>query len=160
MTLDSRVFRHALGRYATGVTIVTTRSETSSPIGFTANSFSSVSLDPPLVLFCLDRSAGCYPVFAASTHFAVNILTASQRTLSMRFAGSAPLQWNGVDHHSGPHGSPMIAGALARLECARHALHDGGDHGIFVGRVLAVETDGSDDDPLVYYASSYRRLSS
>jgi len=150
-------FRAVLGRYATGVTVVTTRTATGEPVGLTVNSFTSVSLDPPLVLFCLDRGAGSLPAFETSGAFAVNILAAGQETLSNRFADPDAARFGADATAAWSTGAPILADALAALDCALHARHDGGDHIILVGRVLqlAVLSDG---DPLVYWRGAYRRL--
>lgn len=151
-------FRAVLGRYATGVTVVTTRAPDGEPIGLTVNSFTSVSLDPPLVLFCLDRSAGSLPAFEAAAGFAVNILGAGQEAVSNRFADPLAARFTNGGIADWSTGAPVLSDALAALDCALHARHDGGDHVILVGRVLqlAVLTDG---EPLVYWRGAYRTLS-
>lgn len=156
MTFDQRVFRNALGRFATGVAVVTTRDPDGAPVGVTVNSFSSVSLDPPLVLFCLDRSASGLRSFLESTRFAVNILGEDQREISRRFSGPWAERWTGVGYDSGVTGSPLLHGCLANLDCVLVATHDGGDHVILVGRVEQLsETVGR---PLLYYSGGYGRL--
>lgn len=150
-------FRAVLGRYATGVTVVTTRTPEGDPVGLTVNSFTSVSLDPPLVLFCLDLEAGSLPAFEAADGFAVNILRAGQEAVSNRFADpeAARFTQEGVAHWTS--GAPILAEALAALDCSVHARHEGGDHVILVGRVrqLAILDDA---DPLIYWRGGYRRL--
>lgn len=155
MTIDTRDFRNALGGFATGITVVTTLDREGSPVGVTVNSFSSVSLDPPLVLFCLGRTAQSFPAFEAAPAFAINILADDQQELSGRFA-TRTLQdrWQGVAWERWETGCPILAGGLAALECDREAVYDGGDHVILVGRVrrLASRTDGK---PLLYFRGQY-----
>lgn len=157
MSIDPAAFRAVLGRYATGVAIVTTRGPDGYPVGLTVNSFTSVSLDPPLVLFCLDRSAGSLPAFEASDCFAVNILGTTQAPVSARFADPAAERF--VEDHVVPWetGAPVLAHALAALDCRIHARYDGGDHVILVGRVVRAEVM-ADTHPLVYWRGEYRAL--
>lgn len=157
-TVSPGDFRAVLGRYATGVTVVTTRAPDGEPVGLTVNSFTSVSLEPPLVLFCLDRDAGSLPAFEAAEGFAVNILGAGQEAVSNRFADPLAARFSQEGFADWSTGAPILRDALAALDCSVHARHDGGDHIILVGRVrqLAVLAD---DDPLVYWRGSYRKLS-
>ncbi|HYD31550.1 MAG TPA: flavin reductase family protein [Azospirillaceae bacterium] len=155
MTFDSRDFRTALGCFATGVTVVTTLDAERQPVGVTVNSFTSVSLAPPLVLFCLGRTAQSVAAFEATGAFAVNMLADDQQELSLRFASRERAdRWNGVAWESWDTGCPILTGSLAILECDREAVHDGGDHLILVGRVrrLASRTDGK---PLLYFRGAY-----
>ena len=150
-------FRAVLGRYATGVTVVTTRTPGGEPVGLTVNSFTSVSLEPPLVLFCLDREAGSVPAFETANGFAVNILGAGQEAVSNRFADPLAARFSSHGVAGWSTGAPILADALAALDCSVHARHDGGDHIILVGRVqqLAVLAD---DEPLIYWRGAYRKL--
>ncbi|MEO1573635.1 MAG: flavin reductase family protein [Pseudomonadota bacterium] len=132
---DPRALRNALGAFATGVTVVTTRDADGAPWGFTANSFTSVSLDPPLVLFCLAREAGSMPTFQSSEHFAINILADHQAEVSMLFASGDRDKFDKVAHDDAPSGSPRLADVVAWFDCRVHERVDGGDHVIFVGRV-------------------------
>jgi flavin reductase (DIM6/NTAB) family NADH-FMN oxidoreductase RutF len=150
-------FRQALGCFATGVTLVTTIDREGQPIAVTVNSFSSVSLEPPLVLFSLARTATRFADFEAAGRFAINVLTAEQRQLSDRFARSGQDLLDGVPHRLGAHGCPLIEGALATFECRTEARHDGGDHDIFVGAVDAI-TNAEADEPLLYYCGRYRAV--
>ena len=153
-TLDSRAFRAALSSFATGVTVVTARGPDGAPVGVTVNSFSSVSLDPPLVLWSLDRRALSLPVFEAAGHFAVHVLSAEQAHLSDRFATrGASDKFEGVDWSEGIGGVPLLPGIAARFECRRHAAHDGGDHRIYLGRVLRFENNG--DATLAFQRGAY-----
>ena len=157
MSFDSRAFRSALGTFATGVTVITTRPPGGEPLGVTVNSFASVSLDPPLVLFSLDRASHSFDAFAAADHYVVNVLAADQQELSRRFAKTGQHAVDGVPHGLGAGGCPLIEGALAQFECAIAARYDGGDHVIYLGRVLGINVaDGG--DPLVYFRSRYADL--
>lgn len=128
-------FRAALGMFATGVTIVTTRTEDGQPIGLTANSFNSVSLEPPLVLWSLSQAAASLAAFRAGSHYAIHVLAADQRELAERFATRGADRWQGVDPLPGAGGVPLIAGAAATFECFNRSRYDEGDHVIFVGEV-------------------------
>lgn len=159
MGFDARDFRHALGRFATGIMVVTGLGPDGRPVGVTVNAFSSVSLDPPLVLFCLGRQASTYGALAQGERFAVNILAEGQRTLSDLFAGKGEDKFAGIDYQAGLGGCPLLTGALGWLECRREATHDGGDHGIVVGRVERLMGEG-DGLPLLYFRGGYRSLGS
>lgn len=150
-------FRTACGRFATGVTVVTALGADGSPVGVTINSFSSVSLEPPLVLFCLDRGALSFAAFEAAKSFAINVLSDDQQALSERFAQQGAPKFGDLDLMQWDTGCPILKGCLANLECLTDAVHDGGDHIIVVGRVcrLAVSDAGR---PLVYYAGRYAGL--
>lgn len=157
MSIDPSAFRAVLGRYATGVAIVTTLGPDGYPVGLTVNSFTSVSLDPPLVLFCLDRQAGSGPAFAVADCFAVSILGTHQAPVSSRFADPAAERFVEDRIMTWETGAPILAHALAALDCRVHARHDGGDHVILVGRVLRAEVV-DDAAPLVYWRGCYRAL--
>lgn len=152
------VFRDLLGRFVSGVTVVTTSDDDGRPHGMTVSSFCSLSLDPPLILVCIDREASMYHLLMHEGHpFSVNILAADQQQLSSRFSQLEMEQrFEGVDYHIGAHGAPVIAGAHGVLHCLVLARHDGGDHGIFVGE-LAGGTVGS-GAPLVYHRGWYGRM--
>ena len=138
-TLDPRDLRRAFGAFATGVTVVTTSGEGDVHWGFTANSFTSVSLDPPLLLVCLGKSSGSREAFEAADHFAVNILSAEQRGVSAAFAGRGVEKFSGIPWFTRETGSPLIEGSVAWLDCRMHERVDAGDHIILVGRVVAYE---------------------
>jgi flavin reductase (DIM6/NTAB) family NADH-FMN oxidoreductase RutF len=143
---DPRAFRTALGRFATGVAVVTAMGP-DGPTGFTANSFAAVSLDPPLVLWSPARASSRFPVFAAAAEFAIHVLHDSDQDLSARFhRGGAGFA--GLDHEMTAEGVPVIPGTLARFDCAHHAAHDGGDHLVILGRVRrAIAAEGA---PLIF----------
>jgi flavin reductase (DIM6/NTAB) family NADH-FMN oxidoreductase RutF len=128
-------FRASLAMFATGVTIVTARAESGELIGLTANSFNSVSLEPPLVLWSLSRVAGSMPVLTAGSHYAINILAADQKELAERFSTRREGRWDGVEWTAGISGSPLLAGAAATFECFNRSRYEEGDHVIFVGEV-------------------------
>jgi flavin reductase (DIM6/NTAB) family NADH-FMN oxidoreductase RutF len=156
MGISPHEFRHILSYFASGVTIVTTREEDGRPSGLTASAFASVSLDPPLVLVCVDRSAQSYPALLACGHFAVNILTSEQEPFSRRFATKRDDKFEGVGYQSGQLGMPVLDGALAVLECRTVYTYAGGDHTIFVGEVEAA--DAGRGSPLLYYRGQYQQL--
>lgn len=157
MNFSSREFRNAMGTFATGVTVITTVDEEGEPVGLTANSFSSVSLDPPLVLFCLDKGSLSLPIFQAAEHFSITVLADTQEELSTNFASQSPDKWDGVDYKICTNGCPYFEHALAVLECDTDAIHDAGDHVIIVGRVTAFSVD-ADRSPLLYYRGRYARI--
>jgi flavin reductase (DIM6/NTAB) family NADH-FMN oxidoreductase RutF len=132
---DTRDFRDALGTFATGVTIMTARGRDGEPVGLTVNSFSSVSLEPPLVLWSQSLFAQSLQAFQEATHFVVNVLAAEQIELSKRFAGAHDNRFLDVEHIVPEHGAPVIVGCAAHFECRNEARYYGGDHVIFLGRV-------------------------
>lgn len=154
---DHRRFRDALGCFGTGVTIVTTLDADGAPVGLTANSFTSVSLDPELLLVCLNRRSNSLPVFEAADIFAVNVLRVEQKELAQRFAMAGADRFRETAWESGSAGAPILTGSLANFECSKYAEYDGGDHLILVGRVTDVRFD-AEQDPLLYFRSAYREL--
>jgi flavin reductase (DIM6/NTAB) family NADH-FMN oxidoreductase RutF len=142
----ARAYRDALGQYATGVTIITIGGP-AGPIGFTANSFASVSIDPALVLWSIARSARRFDPFTQARHFAIHVLGTDQSGLIQRFNRTGA-GFDGLNHQINAQGVPLMRGALARFECEQHATHEGGDHMIVVGRVLKVVSN--DGAPLVF----------
>jgi len=154
--LDPKEIRRVMGHFATGVTIITTCSADGTPYGLTANAFTSLSLDPPLCLVCVDRKAESFAHFYDSRVFTVNVLTREQEELSNRFAKSGGDKFTSVATIPGHHGAPLIAGALAHLECRITDTLEGGDHVIHVGRIEHV--DVSQGDPLLFFQGRYRAL--
>jgi 3-hydroxy-9,10-secoandrosta-1,3,5(10)-triene-9,17-dione monooxygenase reductase component len=152
-------FRHAVGHFATGVTVVTSVGPGGMPVGTTANAVSSLSLEPPLVLVCFDLSSQTLAAIRDHGAFAVNVLAAPQRSLSDNFArqGDAAA-WADVRHRPGLTGSPRLHGVLASLECTVEHRLPGGDHEIVVGRVREVETAGDAAQPLLYWRGGYAAL--
>lgn len=150
---DIRAFRDALGGFATGVTVITACSEDGRRVGLTASSFNAVSLDPPLVLWSLDRQAESLPIFRDVGHYAVNVLAADQMALSQRFARPVEDKFVGLDYHEGLGHAPLFEGCVARFECRNANRHDGGDHLIFVGEVARFEL--FDRPALLYHGGQY-----
>ena len=159
-TLTRGAFREALGSFATGVAIVTARNAGSEPIGMTMSSFNSVSLDPPLVLFSVDRQALSFPGMCAARGYAINVLGQPQHRLSDRFARSRSDKWLDVDHSPGFGDAPVLADVLAHFECKPYAQYDGGDHVIFVCEVVRAVRSTRDEDPLIFYRGKYHTISS
>lgn len=156
--IDARAFRDTLGRVPTGVSVITTRGPDGVLDGVTVGSFGSLSLDPPLVLWSLDRTANCFPAFKACSHFAVNILAEDQTDLSNIFASKQERPWGELEHSPAPEtGAPLFPGCCAYLECAAEASQPGGDHDIFIGRVIRLEQAAA-GRPLLHFGGAYRRL--
>lgn len=147
--LDSREFRNALGNFATGVTIVTAGGDDGERVGITASSFNSVSLEPPLILWSLDRSSNSLKTIESASHFCVHILSDAQADECMAFAKSGADKFTELECGEGLGGAPLIDGCLARFECRNVVHHDGGDHVIIVGEVERFDT--SDGDPLLFF---------
>jgi flavin reductase (DIM6/NTAB) family NADH-FMN oxidoreductase RutF len=153
-SLDPKELRRAFGSFVTGVTIVTALDAHGHPVGLTANSFSSVSLDPPLVLWSLARNAPSVGDFTGASHFAINVLAANQHHLSRRFATPLPDKFTEVDCCEGTAGVPLLDGVIARFVCRNVRQYDGGDHLIFIGEVERY--DRFDGEPLVFHAGRYQ----
>lgn len=155
--LDPADFKAAMSKFASGVTVVTTTSTDGTPFGFTASAFTSLSLNPPLVLVCLDRHAECFDAFQSADQFGLSILRHGQDALAWRFATRGADKFGNGDLSSGAlTGMPLVDGALARLECDMDQRVDGGDHVILIGRVLSAVTN--DGEPLLFHARSFGRF--
>jgi flavin reductase (DIM6/NTAB) family NADH-FMN oxidoreductase RutF len=150
------LYRRACAQFATGVTVVTALDEEGRPHGVTVNSFTSVSLDPPLVLVGIDLRNAILGHFRTSTHFAVNVLSEDQEGISRRFSSAAENRFHGVDWHPAASGVPLLEGALAHLECAVTQVMEAGDHSVLIGVVEHAEYKTG--KPLVFFDSSYRRV--
>ena len=157
MSIDPREFRNALGCFATGVTIITTLGENNERIGITASSFNSVSVDPPLVLWSLGRSAYSLPAFAKAGHFAVNVLALDQTELSNRFARAGADKWSGVETEAWETGAPILPGCVANFQCLTEHTINGGDHMVFIGRVTRMRHD-FDRAPLLFHRGRYNAV--
>jgi flavin reductase (DIM6/NTAB) family NADH-FMN oxidoreductase RutF len=151
---NQRMFRNGLGRFASGVTIVTARTEAGF-IGMTANSFSSVSMEPPLVLWCPAKSSSRYRFFAHATHFAIHVLGAEQEELARAFAQSGTA-FDGLDVDTNAQGVPVFSDCCARFECVTHQVHDAGDHAIMVGRVTTAAF--REEEPLIFCKGGFGRF--
>ena len=154
---DPRTLRDALGCFATGVTVVTTHDAEGRPVGLTANSFTALSLDPPLLLVCVARSATSAAALEVAGHFAVNVLQTGQRPASITFSTRVEDRFGQTEWSVGEHGAPVLMDSLSVFECRRHAVHEGGDHFILVGEVVKATFEPG-LDPLLYFRGSYRRL--
>ncbi len=159
MVFDSRALRDAFGCFATGITVITTVDRDGEKYGVTANSFTSLSLEPPLCLFCLDSSTLSFSAFQRAEHFAVNVLAQDQEHLSSNFARSNTDKWDGVAYETWATGAPILPGCIANLECDTEAMHEGGDHVIIVGRIRDMAYRDGDCQPLLYYKGGYNALS-
>ena len=154
---DPRTLRDALGCFATGVTVVTCLKDDGSPAGLTVNSFTSVSLKPPLLLVCIDKKASSAEALITASNFAVNVLQTGQQPASIRFSTRDEDRFGTTPWACGEAGAPILGESLGVFECKRHAVHDGGDHHMLIGEVIKASFDAS-LDPLLYFRGSYRRL--
>jgi len=156
MAIDGAVFRQLCGRFPTGVVVITTTMNDGRPVGMTANSFTSVSLEPPLVSVNVDHHAAMHCHMAGAQRFAINILESRQEALSRRFAEEHPDRFDGVGYRLSEGGLPLLDGALAILECARHTAFEAGDHTIVIGEVTGGQV--GEGRPLLYYRGGYYDL--
>lgn len=154
---ESAALRSALGRFATGVTLATCCDATGASVGLTVNSFGALSLEPPLVQWSLRCESPSLAAFQSAEHFAINVLTEGHLELSRRFAAPHSRRFEHGRWHSGRHGCPVLAGALAVFECARRSAERHGDHVLFIGEVLH-HSAGHAVAPLLFHASRYRRM--
>lgn len=164
--IDARTFRHVLGQFCTGVTIITTVHE-DAPIGFACQSFAALSLDPPLVLFCPTKVSRSWQAIEATGRFCVNVLHEDQQHVSAQFGSREPDKFAGIDWRRSDLGSPIIDGSLAHIDCTVHAVHDGGDHFVVFGKVHALSEVPGDERsreehstqrkprPLLFYRGEY-----
>ena len=157
MSFDGRELRDALGRFATGVCLITAVDEEHRALAMTANSFSSVSLDPPLILWNLQNNSDVYSAFSNPRYFAVNILSAEQQVLSNQYAKKGQHELDSAHYRTGKYGAPIIRDALVNFECELDATHEGGDHLIIVGRVKDMD-QRPDGSPLLFFSGGYREI--
>ena len=155
-TLDPRALRQTLGRFATGITVISARTDAGEEVAITANSFTSVSLDPPLVLWSVARDALSVSVFQRASHFVVHILSEQQREISQHFARRQADKLTAVAHSRDLDGGLVLPGSLARLTCEPHQCIEAGDHSVFIARVVSLTH--TDDRPLLYFGGSYQSL--
>jgi flavin reductase (DIM6/NTAB) family NADH-FMN oxidoreductase RutF len=156
LSLTPDEFRSVLGRFPSGVTVVTTKSTNGSDEGMTVSAFCSVSLDPPLVLVCIEKNASAYDALTTSSGFVVNILSATQEQIARRFAIVDIDRFEGVGYSKSQNGFAVLDDVLGVIECARYAMHDAGDHTIIVGQVEAARVESG--TPLLYYRGGYAQL--
>jgi flavin reductase (DIM6/NTAB) family NADH-FMN oxidoreductase RutF len=156
MSISKDEFRTALAKFASGVTVVTLKDENGNSHGITVSAFSSVSLDPPLILVCIDNNAGSHFAFSQSKRFVVNILSAEQDEHSNQFASQIPDKFINIHHHEGLEGIPVLKDALVNLECRLTQELIAGDHTIFVGEIE--KTHLNEGEPLIYYQGDYRKI--
>lgn len=157
--MDGHTLRNVMGHFTTGVAVVTTTTHDNEPYGLTVNSLTSLSLDPPLILVCLDRGLGGLQLFQKGTGFSVNVLSDAQQEVSTLFAKRGITnRFDAISWHSGPTGSPSLDGALAVLDCDVENVLPGGDHVIVVGRVNDARANTEGSNPLVFYKGKYTAI--
>ena len=155
--VDQRRYRDTVGRFATGVTVITVNDGRVAR-GMTANAFSSLSLDPTLLLVCVDKNASAHPLLERAGAFAVNILAADQVDVSRAFSRKGVEDMAGVAHRLGQTGAPLIENVVAWFDCRVHERLEGGDHSIFIGRVVDLDIPRPEVDPLLFFAGGYRQI--
>ena len=156
MAITKEEFRAALGRFASGVTVVTTKDNSGKLFGITVSAFCSVSLEPPLILVCIENRAGSHHAFLESKAFVVNILREDQQSVSNHFASHLDDKFADIEFDAGIENLPVLRNCLANLECRLHTSHESGDHTIFIGEIEKATV--SDENPLVYWHSKYREI--
>jgi flavin reductase (DIM6/NTAB) family NADH-FMN oxidoreductase RutF len=154
--VSAEQFRQVLGRFPTGVTVLTARNRAGDPVGMTASAVSSVSLDPPLVLVCVNHEHDMHAALLEGQHFALNVLASDQERLSRRFAEVEHDRFSGVAYRQNAHGIALLEGTAATIECEKHATVPGGDHTVFFGLVTAGSV--AERRPLIYYRGGYASL--
>ncbi len=153
---DKRAFRQCLGKFATGVAVVTCNDSDNHPCGITANSFSSVSLDPQLVLWNLAKASNSLNAYLDARHFAINVLSVEQKEVSVHFAKSGHTLFDDIEYSRSANGVPLMPDTLASFECRTHEVHDCGDHYIIIGEVTSFSAN--DRDPLLFFSGEYNRI--
>ena len=157
MKFNTHDFRHCMGRFATGVTVITTTIENNMPCGMTINSFTSLSLEPPLVLFNVDKNAYNHDNFANCTNFTVNILSEEQSDISQKFAQPSSLDWNNISYMENSNATPKLDGCISYIACNKEKVYAGGDHSIIIGHVTEMDI-ASEKNPLIYFKGKYRKI--
>ena len=158
-SIDQIGFRNALGTFATGITVITTTNSKKEPVGITVNSFTSVSLEPPLILWCLDKNADSYEDFVNCNSFAVHVLHEDQEAISHNFAIKSNNKFAELEWENGEFGSPILNDFSTCFQCETEERYAGGDHIILLGRIMSIQTRQG-KEPLIYHAGSYRMLKS
>lgn len=158
MSFDRLDFRNALGRFATGICVITANPKNFEPFGMTINSFASVSLDPPLILWSLQKDSDCVPAFEATEQFAVNVLTQDQLLISQHYARRGHHTLDPEHVYEGSTGLPLLKDSLVNFECEIWQRYEGGDHVILVGKVLTIKAGAVDAQPLVFFSGAYQEL--
>jgi 3-hydroxy-9,10-secoandrosta-1,3,5(10)-triene-9,17-dione monooxygenase reductase component len=156
--IDPMRLRDAMGNFITGVTVITCSDSAGNPVGLTANSFSSVSLDPPLCLWSIAKTSKSFPAFNAASHFAVHVLHSGQEKLSRLFSSKVTDRFSELDYELGAGNTPLLKDYSARFECSVNSRYAGGDHLIMVGRILSLDTLGK--EPLGFFKGQYKKLAS
>jgi flavin reductase (DIM6/NTAB) family NADH-FMN oxidoreductase RutF len=156
MSLDPDAFRAVMGRFASGVTIVTATDSNGDDHGMTVSAFASVSLEPPLIVVCIDQAASMYDVLTAAEYFAVNILASTQESIARRFADTGAQRFEGIGYHRGENGVPILNDVLAYIECKRMSSTVAGDHTVIIAETVA--TSLRDARPLLYYRGGFAQL--
>lgn len=156
MSLDPDAFRALLGRFATGVTVVTTTDDAGQDHGMTVSAFSSVSLQPPLVLICIEHTASAHDALVSARFFVVNILASTQELLARHFAEQGTVRFTGVGFTRGERGAPVLDGVLGHIECRRTTVYEGGDHSIILGETETAAV--GEGEPLLYYRGGFAQL--
>ncbi|GIP49095.1 monooxygenase [Paenibacillus sp. J53TS2] len=157
--MDPMVWRNTMGQFATGVTVITTLDQEGNPLGMTANAFTSLSLDPPMVLICVDRHSATLTELAATGKYCVNILEKSQESISRQFAKKGGNEkFLGIAYHAGETGLPVLEGCLTSVECVVEDVLEGGDHLVLLGRGLHIHTPEGAAEPLLFYRGKYAAL--
>jgi flavin reductase (DIM6/NTAB) family NADH-FMN oxidoreductase RutF len=156
--VTAELFRRACGQFATGIAILTTCDASGQPHGMTINSFTSLSLDPPLVMAAIARTSTLLSIFEDATHYAINILAADQRELSDRFARRIESRFDGIEWACREHGSPLFPGSLATLECRVAQVVNAGDHRVFIGEVQSAHIEEGSPQPLLYFRGRYSEI--
>ena len=153
-TIDPAMFRQVLGSYPTGVCAITAMGVEGTPVGMVIGSFTSVSLEPPLVGFLPDKGSSTWPMIESAGHFCVNVLASDQQQVCRQLASKGPDKFAGLDVALSEHGHPVIADSIARIDCDIHAVIDAGDHWFVLGKVLSLKVS-RDDDPMLFYRGRY-----
>jgi 3-hydroxy-9,10-secoandrosta-1,3,5(10)-triene-9,17-dione monooxygenase reductase component len=153
---EMKKFRQCLGKFATCVTVISCRDQDGNPCGITANSFSSVSLEPPLVLWNIAKVSKSLSAYLEAEHFAINVLSNQQQSLASHFATSENGLFDNISYQDSPQNVPVLSNTLAHLECRTHSIHDCGDHHIIIGDVINFEL--SDSKPLIFYGGNYTAI--